>query len=132
MSTKSTAASTSLEGAPPFTLTAAAWLAVLLTLCELGFIAGRSEFTPGLRVMLCVMVGLQLLFAQRAASLSAGGVLGLFACEAMAVIAAIGARGPIGVRLALAAAAIGTIALLAASLHAFPSPSITRGPTRRD
>jgi hypothetical protein len=116
----------------PITLTAAAWLAVVLTLCELVYISGRSELTPGLRVMLCVMVGLQLLFAQRAASLSAGGVLGLFACEAMAVIAAIGANGPIAVRLTLAAAAITTIVLLAASLHAFPSPSITRGPIRRD
>src|SRR4051812_13006436 len=117
---------------PPLTLTAGTWLAVVLTLGELGFISARSELTPGLRVMLCVMVGLQLLFAQRAAHLSAGGVLGLFACEAMAVIAAIGARGPITIRLALAAAAIATIALLAASLHAFPSPSITRGPIHRD
>jgi hypothetical protein len=116
----------------PITLTAAAWLAVVLTLCELVYISGRSELTPGLRVMLCVMVGLQLVFAQRAASLSAGGVFGLFACEAMAVIAAIGASGPIAIRLALAAAAITTIVLLAASLHAFPSPSITRGPIRRD
>jgi hypothetical protein len=82
--------------------------------------------------MLCVMVGLQLVFAQRAAGRSAGGVFGLFACEAMTVVAAIGADGPVIVRLALAAAAIATIVLLAASLHAFPSPSISRGPLRRD
>lgn len=116
----------------PLTLSAAAWLSVLITLAELLFISLRSELTPGLRVMLCVMVGLQLLFAQRAAHLSAGGVFGLFACEAMTVVAAIGADGPVIVRLALAAAAIATIVLLAASLHAFPSPSISRGPLRRD
>jgi hypothetical protein len=116
----------------PLTLSAAVWLSVLITLGELVFISLRSELTPGLRVMLCMMVGLQLVFAQRAAQLSAGGVFGLFACEAMAVIGAIGADGPLIVRLALAAAAIATIVLLAASLHAFPSPSISRGPLRRD
>jgi hypothetical protein len=116
----------------PATLTAAAWLVVVLTLCELAFTAMRKELTPGLRVMLCAMVGLQLVLAQQAARRSAGAVLGLFAYEAMAVIAAIGARGPIVVRLLLAAAAITAIGLLAASLHAFPTPSISRGPIRRD
>jgi hypothetical protein len=116
----------------PLTLSVAVWLSVVITICELGFISVRSELTPGLRVMLCLMVGLQLLFAQRAAQLSAGGVFGLFACEAMAVVGAIGADGPVAVRLALAAGAIATIVLLAASLDAFPSPSISRGPMRRD
>jgi hypothetical protein len=110
----------------PITLLAAAWLVTVQTLAELVYVGGRAELTLGLRIGLMVVLSLQLVFAQRATRFSAGSVLGLFAFEGMAVVAAIGASGALAVRGLLAAAAVATIALLFASMPSFPSPSLPK------
>ena len=105
------------------TLRVAAGIVVAMTVCELVYVASRDELTVGLRVGLMLVVALQVVFAQGALRFGAGSVLGLFACEGMTVVAAIGGRGPIVVRLLLAAAAITVIVLLMRSLPAFPTPT---------
>lgn len=85
-------------------------------------VALRSDLVPGLRLMMMCVIGLQLVFAAMLTRYSAGSVLGLFAFEAMAVVAAVGSGGPMLLRGALAAGAVAVIALMGASLPAFPSP----------
>lgn len=90
---------------------------------ELVAVGGRAELTVGLRVMLGLVLALQLLLAALVLRLSAGSVLGLFAYEAMAIVAAIGSPGALALRLALAFSAIAAIVLLARSLPLFPTPA---------
>ena len=71
--------------------------------------------------MLMLVLALQLLFARGILRRSAGSVLGLFAFELMAVIAAIGSSAHAVLRLGLAAGAVAVIVLLAMSLDAFPT-----------
>lgn len=110
---------------PPWTLRAAAGLVSVEALVECVSVVGRTNLTAGLRTMLVVSLALKWLFAWRALRLSAGAALGLLLLEGTTVVAAFGAvdTDP-WVRTALGASALSVIALLAASLHAFPSPDL--------
>lgn len=99
---------------------------VLQTAVELAYVAGRSELTVGLRVLLMVVVAMQLLFARGALRMSAGSVLGLLAFEVMAVVAAIAGDGALVVRGALASVSIAVIVLLMVSIASFPSPDLPK------
>ena len=98
-----------------------AWLVTVQCLGELVAVASRTDLVPGFRVMLMLVLALQLLFARGILRRSAGSVLGLFAFELMAVIAAIGSSAHPVLRLGLAAGAVAVIVLLAMSLDAFPT-----------
>jgi hypothetical protein len=112
----------------PWTLRSAAALVSIEALVEGIAVSGRSELTPGLRSALVFCLALKWLFAWRALRLSAGAVLGLFLFEGTTAVAAVGAvDASAAVRLALGGTAITVIALLAASLHAFPSPVLPKG-----
>jgi len=103
---------------------------VVQTLCELVYVGGRSELTVGLRVFLMIVLALQVVFAQGVLRRSAGSVFALFAYEAMAVVAAFAAHGPVLARAALAVAAVAVIVLLLASLSDFPSATLPRSTSR--
>jgi hypothetical protein len=110
--------------APPWTLRAAAVVVSVEALAESVAVVGRTTLTPGLRGLLVLCVGLKWLFAWRVLHLSAGAALGLLMLEGTSVVAALGAVETDGlVRLALGGTALLVIALLLASLHAFPSPA---------
>jgi hypothetical protein len=105
----------------PSTLRAAAALIGVEALVEAVVIARRSELVPGFRVCLLLVLSLKVLWAIGALRLRAGAALGLFMIEGVSALAALGATdAALGARLALAAAATTAIALVAASLHAFP------------
>lgn len=108
---------------PPATLRAAAALASVVALGELIAVALRSDLVPGSRVIMMGVVSLQLAFAAMLTRYSAGSVLALFAFEATAVVASVGSSGPIVLRGALASCAVAVVALMGASLSAFPSPA---------
>jgi hypothetical protein len=110
----------------PRSLRVAATIVVLQTVAEMAYVAGRKELTPGLRVGLIGVLALQLVFMRGAWRLSAGSVFGLLAFEAMAIVAAIGNDGALWVRGALAASALGVMALLMMSISAFPSPDLPK------
>jgi hypothetical protein len=111
----------------PGTLRAAAALISVEAVVEAAVIAHREELTQGLRVMLILFLSLKWVFSWRALKLKAGPMLGLFLLEGTSAVAALGAvHAPTGARLALAAAAVLACVLLAASLHAFPTPEIPR------
>ena len=99
---------------------------VLQTAAELAYVAGRSELTVGLRIALMVVVALQLVFARGALRMSAGSVLGLFAFEGMAAVAAVAGEGALVVRGALAFVSIAVIVLLLVSIPSFPSPDLPK------
>src|SRR5206468_2801471 len=101
-------------------------LVVLQTTVELAYVVGRKEFTPGLRVGLVFVVGLQYVFARGVRRMSAGSVLALLAYEAMAVVAAIGGDGSIAIRGALALVSISVMVLLMVSIAGFPSPELPK------
>lgn len=110
---------------PPWTLRAAAGLVSVEALVECVAVVGRTNLTAGLRAMLVVCLALKWLFAWRALRLSAGAALGLLLLEGTTVVAALGAVDTDGiVRAALGATALTVIALVGASLHAFPSPDL--------
>jgi hypothetical protein len=101
----------------------AAALVTVLALAELIAVSTREDLTPGLRVGLMLILALQLLFAAGITRRSAGSVLGLFAFNGMAVIAAIGSSAHLLLRIGLAIGALGVIVLLSMSLDWFPSPA---------
>jgi hypothetical protein len=101
-------------------------LVVLQTSVEVAYVVGRLEYTPGLRIGLAGVLGLQLLFAQGALRMSAGSVLALMAYELMAIVAAIGGDGALVVRGALAATAVAVMVLLLVSISSFPSPDLPK------
>lgn len=111
---------------PPITLVAACWLAAAEGAAEVVHLAGRDELTPGLRVFVALIVGAKLPLARAALRLSSVGAMGLFLYEATSLtVAAVGGfDGTIRVVLAVVAFAVG--GLLAASLHAFPTPELPR------
>jgi len=112
----------------PWTLRAAAGLVSIEALVEGLVVSARGELTPGLRVGLVACIGLKWLFAWRALRRSAGAALGLLMLEGTTVVAALGAvEADPGARLALGVTAGAVIALLAASLHAFPPPELPKG-----
>ena len=114
---------TSVE--PPWTLRAAAGLVSVEALVECVAVVGRTNLTAGLRAMLVIILALKWLFAWRALRLSAGAALGLLLLEGTTVVAALGAVDTDSlVRAALGATALTVIALVGASLHAFPSPDL--------
>ena len=111
----------------PWTLRAAAGLVSVEALVESVAVVGRTALTPGLRVLLVLCVSLKWLFAWRALRLGAGAALGLLLLEGTTVVAALGATSSdVGARLALGGTAVTVIALVAASLHAFPSPELPK------
>lgn len=111
----------------PWTLRAAAGLVSVEALAEGVAVVGRTALTPGLRVLLVLCLSLKWLFAWGALRLSAGAALGLLLLEGTTIVAALGAvSSGAGVRLALGVTAATVIALLAASLHAFPAPELPR------
>jgi len=119
------AARSPAEAARPWTLGAAVALVSIEALVEAVAVAGRSSLTPGLRTLLVLCISLKWLFAWRATRLSAGAALGLLLLQGTTVVAAFGAvDSPAAVRLGLGAVAAASIALLAASLHAFPAPDL--------
>ena len=114
------------EAWPPLTLRAAAVLICAETAVEILTVGWRDNLRPALRVFVMLAVALKFVFVRLALRRSAGGVLGLFLFEGTAIIAALAMDAPIAVRLALAAVAITSIGLLAASAHAFPTPELPR------
>jgi hypothetical protein len=110
---------------PPWTLRAAAGLVSIETLLECLAVVGRTSLTPGLRGLLIACVALKWVLAWRVLGLRAGPALGLLMLEGTTVVAALGAVETDGyVRLALAGSALTAVALIAASLHAFPPPTL--------
>lgn len=115
------------DPAVPWTLRAAAGLVSLEALAESVAVTGRSDLTVGLRVGLVVCLGLKWLFAWRALRLGPGAALGLLLLEGTTVVAAFGAVDTDAlVRVALGGTALTVMALLAASLHAFPTPALPK------
>ena len=114
------------DRAHPLSLVVAVNAIVLQTSVELAYVAGRHELTVGLRVALMVIVGLQFLLARGALHMSAGSVLGLFAFEGMAAVAAFAGDGALIVRGALASVSIAVIVLLLVSIPSFPSPDLPK------
>ena len=111
----------------PWTLRAAAGLVSVEALVESVAVVGRTALTPGLRVLLVLCLSLKWLFAWRALRLGAGAALGLFLLEGTTIVAALGAVSSAAcARLALGVTAATVIALLAASLHAFPAPELPK------
>lgn len=115
----------SLRGALPWTLIAAAGLVSVEALVECVVVAQRDELTPGLRAGLVACIALKGLAAWRILHRSAGAALLLLLLEATTVVAAFGAvDASTPARLGLGASALTVLVLVAASLHAFPSPEL--------
>lgn len=114
-------------GPPPRTLDVASVLVAGQAVVELVVLAWRSQLTVEMRVALALVVALQFLLVWRMRRHSAGAVLGLMLFELSSVLVAAGATGwPLAARTVLAVVAVAVIALLAASAHAFPSPTLPR------
>lgn len=111
----------------PFTLRAAAGLVSIEALVESVVVSDRSELTAGLRTGLVLCIALKWLFAWLVLRRSAGAALGLLLLEGTTVVAALGAVDTSsGARLALGLTAVTVMALVAASLHAFPPPTLPK------
>ncbi len=116
-----------LEPTVPWTLRGAVALVTVEALVETVAVGGRSELTAGLRTFLVLCLALKWLFAWRVLHLSAGATLGLLMLQGTTVVAAFGAEGlATPARLALGVAATMVMALLLASLYAFPSPALPK------
>ena len=114
--------------APPWTLRAAVAVVSIEALVEGLAVAGRTTLTPGLRGGLVLCIACKWLFAWRVLRLSPGAALGLLLFEGTTVVAALGAVDTDGlVRLALGGSALTVVALVLASLHAFPTPVLPKG-----
>jgi hypothetical protein len=112
-------------GFPPATLVAAAILIGVETVVELVFVAGRGDLSPGWRVVLVLTLASKGLLLWAAFRRSAGAVLALLLFELTSVfVALVGGAMAWPVRLGLAVVGIASIALLAASAHAFPAPRL--------
>ncbi len=112
----------------PWTLRAAAGLVSIEALVEAVAVSGRTNLTVGLRVGLVLCLALKWLFAWRVLQLGPGAALGLLLLEGTTVVAAFGAVDTDAlVRVALGGTALTVMALLAASLHAFPTPALPKG-----
>jgi hypothetical protein len=106
-------------------LTAAAALAVAVSVAEIVHVVGRDDVVPALRGFLVLVVGSQLGLAWGVLRRSSGAVLALFVCELTAVVASLaGGLAEGQPRLLLAAAAAGVVVLLTLSMRAFPSPQL--------
>lgn len=111
----------------PLTLHAAAGLVSVEALVEAIAVSGRDELTAGLRAGLVLCISLKWLFAWLLLRRSAGAALGLLMLEGTTVVAAFGAvEASTAVRLALGVTAATVIALIGASLHAFPPPTLPK------
>jgi hypothetical protein len=120
--------SASVPAALPWTLRAAAGLVSAEALVEGIAVTGRTALTPGLRVLLVLCLGIKWLFAWRILRLSHGAALGLLLLEGTTVVAALGAvETDALVRAALGGTALTVVALVLASLHAFPPPALPKG-----
>lgn len=116
--------------ARPWTLSAVVGIVSAEALVEAVAVSGRSSLTVGLRVGLVLCISLKWLFSWRVLHRSHGAALGLFLLQGTTLVAALGAvDSPVPVRAGLGAAALASLALLAASLHAFPEPQL---PTTAD
>ena len=102
-------------------LRVAAALVSIEAIVEAVVIARRDDLVPGFRVCLILVLSLKWVWAHGITRLRPGAALGLLMIEGLSAVAALGAvDAPPAVRLALAASAIASIALVASSLHAFP------------
>ena len=111
----------------PVTLRAAAGLVSIEALVECVAVSARDELTVGLRVGLILCLALKWLFAWLVLRCNAGAALGLLLLEGTTIVAALGAVDvSTSVRLALGLTAATVMALVAASLHAFPPPSLPK------
>jgi hypothetical protein len=98
-------------------------LTALLAAAEVVHVATRDELVAGLRGFLVVVVGVQVPLAYLVVRRSAGAALATLVYQGTTVVAAlVGGFGEL--RLALAAGAAVGMALLASSLHAFPTPTL--------
>lgn len=113
---------------PPSTaVPARLWLLLPLTAVlagvEVVHVATRDELVVGLRSFLVLVVAVQVPLAYLVGRRSAGAALATFVYEGTTIVAAlVGGFGEL--RLALAAGAAVGMALLASSLHAFPTPTL--------
>ena len=89
-------------------------------------VVGRTDLTVGLRVLLVLCVGLKWLCAWGILRLHAGAALGLLCSRARPSSPPSVRCRATGRRVALGVTALAVMALLAASLHAFPSPELPR------
>ncbi|MGV3760069.1 MAG: hypothetical protein ACO1PW_11115 [Actinomycetota bacterium] len=113
------------DAARPWTLGAAAALVSVEALAEAVAVAGRDTLTLGLRTGLVLCIALKWAAAAGVLRRSAGAALALLLLQGTTVVAAFGAvELPGAARLALGLVAATSIALLLASLHAFPSPDL--------
>ena len=97
------------------------------TAIEAVVLAGRSEFTPGLRVMLMAAFVLKAGFALGALRRKPGSAFGVLLFEATGVVVAAAATTwDTPARMALAASGVLAIGLMFASLHAFPTVEVPR------
>lgn len=110
----------------PWTLHAAFWIVLVESLAECAFVVVRSTYGPGGKALVLVGFLTKIVLADRARKLSPGAVLGLFVFEVVGILVAIGADWVLEARLALVAAVVAVCSLLAASLHAFPTPELPR------
>jgi hypothetical protein len=115
------------EAGLPITLPLAAGIVSVETLVEAVAISTRVELTAGLRFFLILSLSLKWLFAWRVLHRSAGAALGLMLLEGTTIVSAFGAvELALPVRVALGITALVAIALVAASLSAFPPPTLPR------
>lgn len=113
--------------AVPWTLRAAAALVAAEALVEAVAARSRTKLTAGLRGFLVLCLGLKWLFAWRLLHLSAGAALGLLMLQGTTIVAAFGAVDlALATRPALGGTAAAVMALVLASLHAFPSPTLPK------
>lgn len=115
--------STAPAAAVPVQLRVLVPLTAVLAGAEVVHVAARDELVVGLRVFLVAVVGAQLPLAYFVGRRSAGAALATLVYQGTTIVAAlVGGFGEL--RLALAAGAAVGMALLASSLHAFPTPTL--------
>jgi hypothetical protein len=119
----------------PLTLRVATGLAVMQTVGESIAIGWRDELKWPLRIALILVICTQIVFAAWARRYSPGAAFGLFAYQIATVVVAVASSAAPALRALLAASAVATFVLLAASLSAFPSADVRmsspRGPSLR-
>ena len=102
-------------------LRAAAALVSVEAVVEAAVIVSRDELAPGFRLFGFLALTIKVFWAFGVTRLRPGAALGLLMIEGLSAIAALGAvDAPLLGRVAIAATAIVSMALVASSLHAFP------------
>lgn len=111
----------------PATLRVALGVSSLETLWLVAVVVSRSDQVAGAKAILVAGLAVKLFFLWRLARLSPAAVFAVLMFELSALlVAAVGPDLATAARLGLAAAAGGSIVLITASMHAFPSPDPPR------